>query len=191
MLHHNHKVLRTRPDGPVLIFSFIKLLLRSWILLDNQSSISIFCNLNMVSNIRETNKTLDLTMNAGVLVTNKKADAPKWGEVWFSPDAVTNIFSLANMSDRYPVSYNGTKEDAFIMQLPHKQVKFEQLTNKLYVFKLPNTVKPTTKDDAQFVNTVEENKTFYTQHQFEQAKQARDLFHALGTPSVNDFKAII
>lgn len=43
-----------------------------------------------------------------------------------------------------------------------------------------------------FVNTVKENKKFYTQHQFEWAKQARELFHSsLGAPSVRDFKAII
>ena len=46
-------------------------------------------------------------------------------------------------------------------------------------------------ENAQIFNTVEENKTFYTERQFERAKQARDLFHALGTPSIHDFKAII
>ena len=39
--------------------------------------------------------------------------------------------------------------------------------------------------------TVEENKKIYIERHFERAKQARDLFHALGTPSINDFKAII
>ena len=41
------------------------------------------------------------------------------------------------------------------------------------------------------LNTGEENKVFYTECQFERAKRAHDLFHALGTPSINDFKAII
>ena len=41
------------------------------------------------------------------------------------------------------------------------------------------------------LNTVEEDKTFYTECQFERAKRARDLFHALGMPSIHDFKAII
>ena len=46
----------------------------------------------------------------------------------------------------------------------------------LYVFKPPATVKA---ENAQMLNTVEENKTFYTERQFERSKQARDLFHAL------------
>jgi hypothetical protein len=41
------------------------------------------------------------------------------------------------------------------------------------------------------MSTVDENKGFYTQRQFEKAKKARELYHALGTPSLNDFKAIL
>ncbi len=41
------------------------------------------------------------------------------------------------------------------------------------------------------VNTVEENKFPYTTRQFEQAKRARKLFQAIGSPSLPDFKAIL
>jgi hypothetical protein len=60
----------------------------------------------------------------------------------------------------------------------------------LYVFK-PPTSTTATSNNAQPLNTVEENKTFYTQRQFERAMQARDLYHAMDTPSMNDFKAIL
>jgi hypothetical protein len=36
------------------------------------------------------------------------------------------------MVDRHPVTYDSTKEDAFIVHLPHKQVKFTW-ENGLYV----------------------------------------------------------
>jgi hypothetical protein len=60
-----------------------------------------------------------------------------------------------------------------------------------YIYKLPDKSEPGTNIEAQFINTLEENKKFYTQHQFEQAKRARELFHSLGTPLINDMKALI
>ena len=41
------------------------------------------------------------------------------------------------------------------------------------------------------VNTIDKNKMFFTQKQYQRAKKARELFHALGTPSIKDFKNVI
>ena len=92
------------------------------------------------------------------------------------------------MADGYRITYDSEKEDAFIVHLPDKPVRFERIGMKLYIFKPPTTIKA---ENAQMFNTLEEEKTFYTEHQFQRAKQAHDLYHALGTPSFNDFKAII
>ncbi|KAI2506113.1 Reverse transcriptase (RNA-dependent DNA polymerase) [Fragilaria crotonensis] len=161
--------------------------MRDWILLDNQSSVSVFCNKELVQNIRRSNDgDMHLSTNGGVLVTTHKADLPQWGEVWFNESAITNIISYAEMADRYRITYDSGKEDAFIVHLSDdKAVRFTRLGNNLYVFK------PPIKKQVQLLNTVEENKTFFTQRQFERAKRARDLYHALGTPSITDFKAML
>lgn len=153
--------------------------------MDNQSSVSVFCNKDLVENIRESdNGDMHLWTNGGVLVTTKKADLPHWGEVWFDDKAITNIFSYAEMADRYRVTYDSAKEDAFFVHLQDKIVRFNRIGSNLYVYKPP--IKRT-----QLLNTVEENKTFFMQRQFDRAKRARDLYHALGTPSINDFKAML
>jgi hypothetical protein len=164
--------------------------MREWILLDNQSSVTVFCNPNLVQNIRKSNEgDMYLSTNGGILVTTKKADLPEWGEVWFNEAAITNIFSYAEMADKYRITYDSSNEDAFVVHMSDtKQVRFTRLGNNLYVYKPPiknRYIK------AQLLNTVEENRNFYTQRQFDRAKRARDLYHALGTPSINDFKAML
>ena len=128
---------------------------------------------------------------------NMKADVPGWGEVWFDPNCMTNIFSYAQMADRYPITYDNQKEDAFIVHLPHKSVKFMR-ENGLYLYRPPYIKQTTIKDNksesnmkVQFLETVNENKKFYMKRQFEHAQQARRLLYSLGYPSINDLKAII
>jgi hypothetical protein len=47
------------------------------------------------------------------------------------------------------------------------------------------------KKESHLVNTVKENRVGYTQRQFEQAKRARELYHIMGTPTIETFKTLI
>jgi hypothetical protein len=75
-----------------------------------------------------------------------------------------------------------------VVHLPNKSIRFERNGNNLYVYRLPNA---TPDKQIQKLNTVKENKAFYTHRQFERAKRRRDLYHALGTPSILDFKVML
>jgi hypothetical protein len=41
------------------------------------------------------------------------------------------------------------------------------------------------------LTTVTENKSGYTQRQFERAKEARRLYHIVGTPTLENFKSLL
>ena len=53
------------------------------------------------------------------------------------------------------------------------------------MFKQPN------EEHCNVIASVEENKTGYTERQFEQAKRARRLYHSVGAPTVENFKHML
>ena len=66
-----------------------------WILLDMCSLIDHFCNQSFMHNVHQVNTMLSLATNAGVMMTNLNAELPGYGTVWFDPQAMTNVLSLA------------------------------------------------------------------------------------------------
>jgi hypothetical protein len=75
--------------------------LRDVILLDNQSTVDLFYNPDLVSNIRETDEAYDVHGNGGDLTTYKKGYIENYGDVSFDDNAITNILCL-KMSGKVP-----------------------------------------------------------------------------------------
>jgi hypothetical protein len=71
----------------------------------------------------ESQDQLELSTNGGELHTNLQATVKGFGEVWFHPKAITNIFSFAEIEDRHPITYDSRSEQAFILHLPDKEFK--------------------------------------------------------------------
>ena len=94
---------------------FNDLNLREIILLDNQSTMSLFCNERMVSDIKTAPIPLTLKSNGGTMQVNKVASIgdgkPK---VWFLSQAITNILSLKEVTASYHVTYDSYNK-AFIV----------------------------------------------------------------------------
>ena len=76
-----------------------------------------------------------MSTNGGDIFTNWRATVPGYGEVWYDPNAITNIFSLAEMEKKYCITYNSSKEKAFVVDLPNKKLKFMQSSNGLFIYK--------------------------------------------------------
>jgi len=158
--------------------------MREWLLLDSQSTIDSFCNKDFVKDIRRAKTPMQLATNAGTTTLKWKADANSWGEVWFDENSMTNIFSLANMEDRYRVTYDSAVESAFVVHTEKGPIKFHRGPEGLYYLKMTPKAK-------QFLETITENKSFCTPREIDAAKKARNLLRSLGNPHVNDLKKII
>ena len=96
---------------------FMKLL-RNWISLDNQSTTDIFCNKNLLKDMRETNDETTRITNGGTLVTNMNGQLEDYGLVWCHPEEITNVLSLARVIELYPVTYSSKTDNNFVVHKP-------------------------------------------------------------------------
>ena len=178
--------LTRKKNTKAISFSQIQANLQKAILLDSQSTINSFCEPSYVGNRRKIDNPITLATNAGEKDIDEQADVQNFGTVYFDEDGMTNIFSLAAMEDQFRVTYDSAVESAFHVHTPNRIIKFKRSQEGLY-YMIPNSPQA----GRQFLETVSENKTFYTDRQKEDAKRARALLHTLSCPSIAELKKII
>ena len=70
---------------------------KTWVLLDSQSTISVFCNRDLLTRIRPCVKPLLVHTNGGHQISNYVGEVRNFGTVWFNEDSLANILSLAEV----------------------------------------------------------------------------------------------
>ena len=69
-----------------------------YVLLDSGSTVSIFCNAAMLTDIHEVDEPLYLKTNGGgEQVSYQMGTVKNLGKVWYNPDSITNILSLSQV----------------------------------------------------------------------------------------------
>jgi hypothetical protein len=131
----------------------------SWTLLDSQSTIDVFQNMNLLSNICKADGQIDIHCNAGVTSTNMVGDLDGYGTVWYHPEGISNILSLSCLCDcGYWVTYDSVTYFFSIHKHDGSFRKFKQSLWGLYYMDSNDDIQQSTL----CVNTVEEKKSNYS-----------------------------
>ena len=168
--------------------------LKDTMVLDSGSSIDLMCNPNFLQDITVTTDPCTLQTNGGQVQVVEEGLLPGYGRVPYHSDAMTNLMSLAKLTDQYRVTFDSSVDNAFYVYTPDKTVRFGRNAANLYTHKpkgLSQEQQQQPKTETVFVQSVEENMKFHTPREIKRAKAARDLLAALGTPSMADLKAAI
>ena len=67
---------------------------KDWILMDNCSTVNVFCNPKYLANIHPIQRKIWIHSTAEVSTANLVGKLPCFGQVWFYPKGLANILSL-------------------------------------------------------------------------------------------------
>ena len=160
---------------------------KTWVLLDNQSTLHLFCNQELLKDICEADGSMTVTSNGGTRTTKMKGTLPGFGDVWYDPGAITNILSLSSVQERYRVSYDSHQGNTFNVHLDDGRImRFKQAMSGLHYL-------DTAEQEVgwTFVTTVADKKARYSHGDYLRAVSARKLQVMIGRPSTREFIRIV
>ena len=97
---------------------------KSWILLDNQSTVDVFHNKDLLKNIRKNDTSMVIHCNAGVTKTNLVGDLEGYGTVLYHPNGIANILSLSKVKKNgYRITYDSKNGNEFTVEKPDGSVR--------------------------------------------------------------------
>ncbi len=178
--------------------------MKECIMLNNGSTVNLFCNPELIKNIQVSKTKVLLATNAGTKTNNFKATVKGFSDVWYSPDAIANIFGFSQAKKKWRITYDSDHEDAFLVHTHSSIVKFTANKDGLYLYSLTENYRESVKREKNsslkakndhkvdnMISTVAENHLGYTQRQFKHAKEACKLYHTIGMPTVMNFKVLL
>jgi hypothetical protein len=153
----------------------------TWILLDSQSTVSVFNNRHLLSDIQTSPRILRVHTNRGTRLSTQMGHVKNFGHVWFNPDSLANILSMAEVRKVCRITMDTSVEPAMSVHPRDGSImKFNEYKSGLYYF---DTAAPKTPNSTSFnvnaylfLNTVEQTKQAYTRRKIEGADRARELY---------------
>jgi len=163
----------------------------SWVLLDSQSTVSVFYNKRYLKNIRKAGKTLTVFGVRGSQVSSLVGDT-SFGTVWYNPKSLGNILSMAMVKKLCHITMDTSVDGAmFVHRNDGSMLKFQEFASGLHYYDVETKSSNhgvINYPNSSFIQTVKENKTKYTKRKIQGADDARRLYRNIGRISERDLK---
>jgi hypothetical protein len=163
-------------------------------LLDSQSTISVFKNASMLTNIRNSGRVLRAITNGGHQDSIMVGDFPNLGEVWFNRNSIANILSLAEVRKVCFVTMDTLQEPALLVhRIDGSVMKFVEHPSGLCIYKRNSTYVPVTGYSSYtMVSTVAAQKQLFLHREIKSADVvARELHRKIGRLAEAKFQRIL
>eukprot|EP00957_Ditylum_brightwellii_P054569 4134709-Ditylum_brightwellii.AAC.1 len=77
--------------------------------------VNVFCNPKLLCNICKADRALDIYSNAGTSITDMIRDLPGFKTVWYQPDGIANILSLAGVQKDHHITFD-SEQGSFLAE---------------------------------------------------------------------------
>jgi hypothetical protein len=196
VLSQSHQMSDGSPMNHIQLTTSTATLDPNLILLDSESTVHVFNNKDLLTDIRlhPKGEVLRVHSNGGCMDSRMVG---RFGDidVWYNPNSIANILSLALVIDSYRVVMDSKVEHAFKLWLdPTSFIKFRK-KNRLFVFdSKSDKVFVSENNNASHVSlfqTVQDNERMYRRRDIQQAKLAQDVSKALFHPAQSRLEKIV
>ena len=166
----------------------------SWILLDSQSTMSVFNNHSFLTNIHPAQHPIEVITNGGSQTSTHIGTFHGLGvpcPAWYNPASIANILSLTAIRKLCPVTMDSTRSPSISVHRPDGTVmSFHEHPSGLYIHSLQRHFS-NAPECTLLLATVAANKKSFTPREISQADAARRLYRLLGRPDEKVFRDLL